>query len=265
MVRGQLRAELRQPATTHLIERSLRDHVAALPVVAAVDDDEDMAGFEHPHGLVGIIRFAAHPEPQDIHRGAEILHLEPGLLAHQRMAAIAADHEGSPQLQHTLRRVGAHADHGALLLDEVGCGRLHHHPEARIESAALAQKIQKIPLRHQGDEFAAGRQMTEIREGEFNAAEPGLELAHLLMRQAQEIGQKAELVHELERRGMNRVAAEVAQKIGVLLQHHDLDTGARQEVAEHHPGRAAAHHATTRRQPICHRGLHARPGERPRP
>src|ERR1700730_15673028 len=108
-------------------------------------------------------------------------------------------------------------------LDEIGRRPLHDHPEARIAAAALAQEIQEVPLRHQGDEFAAGRQMAEIRGGEPKAAEPGLDLGHLLMRQRQEFGQEAELVHELERRGMDGVAAKVAQKIAVLLQHHDLD------------------------------------------
>ena len=39
---------------------------------------------------------------------------------------------------------------------------------------------------------------------------------------------------------MNRVAAEIAKEIGVLLQHHDLNAGARQQESEHHAGGAAA-------------------------
>ena len=57
------------------------------------------------------------------------------------------------------------------------------------------------------------------------------ELAHLLMRALEEIVEHAELVHDLERRGMDGVAAEVAQEIGVLLQHHDIDAGAGQQEA----------------------------------
>ena len=37
---------------------------------------------------------------------------------------------------------------------------------------------------------------------------------------------------------MDGVAAEVAQEVGVLLEHHDIDAGARQQIAEHHAGRA---------------------------
>ena len=69
----------------------------------------------------------------------------------------------------------------------------------------------------------------------------------LLMRQLQELVDQTEFEHQLERRGMNRVAAEVAKEIGVLLQHHDLNAGARQQESEHHPGGAAARDAALRR------------------
>jgi hypothetical protein len=88
--------------------------------------------------------------------------------------------------------------------------------------------------------------MAEIRGGELQAAEPRLELAQLLMRQRQELGQEAELMHQLERRGMNGVAAEIAEEIRVLLQHDHVHSGARQQEAEHHAGRPAAGDAAAR-------------------
>ena len=69
----------------------------------------------------------------------------------------------------------------------------------------------------------------------------------LLMRQLQELVDQAELEHQFERRRMNRVAAEIAEEIGVLLQHHDMNAGARQQKSEHHPGGAAAGDAALRR------------------
>ena len=47
------------------------------------------------------------------------------------------------------------------------------------------------------------------------------------------------LVHHLERRGMDRVAAKIAQEVGMLLEHRDVDAGAREQKAEHHAGRPA--------------------------
>ena len=90
------------------------------------------------------------------------------------------------------------------------------------------------------------RQMREIRERELGVAEPGLEYRHLLMRKLEESLQQAELVHELKGRGMNGVAAEIAQEIRVLLQHDDVDPRPRQQQAEHHPGGPAADNAAAR-------------------
>ena len=39
---------------------------------------------------------------------------------------------------------------------------------------------------------------------------------------------------------MHRVAAKIAQEVLVLFQHRDIDAGAGQQEAQHHPGRAAA-------------------------
>ena len=61
---------------------------------------------------------------------------------------------------------------------------------------------------------------------------------------ARNVVEQAQLVHHFQRRRMDRVAAEVAQEIGVLFQHDDVDAGAGQQKPEHHPGRTAADDAT---------------------
>ncbi|MGY3359168.1 hypothetical protein ACVWZK_005831 [Bradyrhizobium sp. GM0.4] len=75
-------------------------------------------------------------------------------------------------------------------------------------------------------------------------AEQAVQLLQALMRQLQESVDQAELVHHLERRRMHGVAAEVAEEIRMLLQHHDIDAGAPEEIAEHHARRSAADDAT---------------------
>ena len=52
------------------------------------------------------------------------------------------------------------------------------------------------------------------------------EFPHFLVRPPEKVLEDAELIHQLQRGGMNRVAAKVAQKIRMLLQHHNIDTGA---------------------------------------
>ena len=80
----------------------------------------------------------------------------------------------------------------------------------------------------------------EVGDRERRVPDLGGQLRRLLVRQPQERLEQAELVDHLERRGVDRVAAEVAQEVGVLLEDQDVDAGPRQQEAEHHPGRPAA-------------------------
>ena len=137
-------------------------------------------------------------------------------------------------------------DDAAALLDQVGRLGLHAQVERRVAPGLLGQEIEEIPLRHQGDEFAARRQMAEIRHREALRADLTGQRLDLLMRQLQELVEQAQFVHQLERRWMDRVAAEIAEEIRVLLQHHDVDAGAREQKAQHHSRGAAAGDAALR-------------------
>jgi hypothetical protein len=97
-----------------------------------------------------------------------------------------------------------------------------------------------MPLRHEGDEFAARRQMREISDDDALIADLPGDLAQLVMGPRQEGLEQPQLRHHLERRGVDGVAAEIAQEIGVLLQHDGVDAGARQQRPQHHPRRPAA-------------------------
>ncbi len=91
-----------------------------------------------------------------------------------------------------------------------------------------------------------GREMGEIGDRDRLAADHGGKLLDFLMGQLEERLEQAELVHDLERRGVDGVAAEVAEEILVLLQHHDVDTGAGQQKSEHHAGGSASGNAAAR-------------------
>ena len=60
------------------------------------------------------------------------------------------------------------------------------------------------------------------------------------MRPLQEIVEEAQLVHQLECRGMNRIAAKIAQKIRVLFEDQHIHARARQQKSKHHSSRSAA-------------------------
>ena len=62
---------------------------------------------------------------------------------------------------------------------------------------------------------------------------------------------EAEFVEEPQRAGVHRVAAEVAQEVGVLLHHRDVDAAAGEQQAQHHARRAAAGDQAGRRSAVA--------------
>jgi len=65
-----------------------------------------------------------------------------------------------------------------------------------------------------------------------------------VMRLAKQVFEQAQLVHDLQRRRMNGVAAKIAKKIFVLLKDGHFHAGARQKKSQHHAGRSAPGNAT---------------------
>jgi hypothetical protein len=214
-----------------------------LPVIAAIEQHEQPPGIETPHALVGVGRLVRQAEPEHVHRRADVLDLHAGALAQRGMAAIGRHHEPGADLERPVRRRRAHTDDASIRLDQVGRLRLHVQIEARVALAVRGQEIEEIPLRHQRDELAARRQVTEVHEGELLGTERAAERVRLGVRQGEEFVDQAELVHHLEGRGMDGVAAKVAQEVGVLLEHHHVHAGACEQEAEHHAGRATANDA----------------------
>ncbi len=143
--------------------------------------------------------------------------------------------------------VGDQADNAPILLDQVRRLGLHAQIKCFVALAVLGQEVEEVPLRHQRNEFAVRRQVAKIDHLNVFGADLRRQRFDFLMRQLQELIDQAQFEHQLERRRMNRVAAEIAEEIGVLLQHHDLNAGARQQKSEHHAGGAAAGDAALRR------------------
>ena len=186
------------------------------------------------------LALARHAKPEHVHRRAVVVALQSGFLAHGRMTSVATDHQVGADRERAVRRLRAHAHDASVLLDQVGRFGIHAQVEGLVAPGLLGQEIEKVPLRHEGDEFAARRQMAEIRHLEVLGADLTDQRLDLLMRQFQELVDQAQFAHQLERRRMNRVAAEIAEEIRVLLQHHDVDAGAREQESEHHSRGPAA-------------------------
>ena len=102
------------------------------------------------------------------------------------------------------------------------------------------KKVEEIPLRHERDELAVRRQPREVRHRDRVTVKNTANLSQLLVRQFEEFIEDPELVHQFERRWMNRVATKIAKEIGMLFQDRHLDPGAREQIAGHHSSRSAS-------------------------
>ena len=98
--------------------------------------------------------------------------------------------------------------------------------ERRVALAAVGEKVEKVPLRHQRNELAASRQISEIGELIWVTVEECADVQRFLVRQFEEIIEQAEFCHHVQRRGMNSVAAEIAQEVCMFFEHDDVDPGA---------------------------------------
>src|SRR5205085_3994753 len=96
---------------------------------------------------------------------------------------------------------------------------LHAKRECREMFCLPGKKVQEVPLRHERDEFAMRRQTRKIGHRNKVTVENAADLSQLLVRQLEKLLKQSEFMHDLERRRMNGVAAEIAVEIGVLFQN----------------------------------------------
>ena len=156
------------------------------------------------------------------------------------------------RISSAVRSLCAHSGHDAVLFQEIGHLGLHLQVKRGVAACLLLNKVEEIPLRHQRQEAAVSRQMSEIREGDRFAADLAGKLSHFLMRAFQELIQNAEFIHDIERGWMDRVAAEIAQEVRVLFEHENVHALARQKKAQHHAGGTASRNATASVDRVIH-------------
>ena len=128
-----------------------------------------------------------------------------------------------------------------VAFDEAGGLVLHEEVKGGEFGGVGGEEVEEVPLRHEGDELCVGGEMGEV--GRWGSVWPPMthgEAGDLLVRECEELVEEAELVEELERGGMDGVAAEVAEEVFVLFEHGDVDAGAGEEEAEHDAGGASA-------------------------
>ena len=161
------------------------------------------------------------------------------------MASIGADGQLRAYFKCAIGSFSFDAGDLTVFLQQVGCLVLHEQAETWEPPSFFRQVIQKIPLRHQRDKFAVYRQVRQIADLRGDAAEATPNAAVFLMRPLQKSFEQAELVHYFECRRMNRIAAKIAQKIAMLLQHNHIDARSRQKITGHHSSGTSANDATS--------------------
>src|SRR5262249_20381323 len=112
--------------------------------------------------------------------------------------------------------------------EQVGDLGLHSQMEIRVALGVPGKKMEKSPLRHHGNDPTSGSWVCEAHEPHQLIADYARKTTRFLVRQFEELVEQAELADDLERRGMNGIAAEIAEKIRMLFKDHHLDTGARE-------------------------------------
>ena len=149
------------------------------------------------------------------------------------VSAIAAYDEGCVNFDRTCGGVGANSCDPIFGFDEASGFVLHEEVEVGEFSGLRGEEVEEVPLRHEGDELRMSGEVGEVADGERPAADGHGELGELLMWERQKFVEQAQLVEELERGGMDGVAAEVAEEVLVFFEDGDIDAGAGEEEAEH--------------------------------
>ena len=219
--------------------------IGALPVVAAVEHHEDAAGVEAAERSASrIARPARQAHPQHVDRRAEV--------AAPRSPACSRTVEWRPSAPTTRsarissgpsRRRRAHADDAAVLVDQVGRPRVSisrwnagiaRAPRSARKSRKSHCGISAMNLQRVGRcEKSAMRDRARRRSGLRAAAPPGAAASG-----TRRAGRARASPRSVE--GWIVSPRKSRRKSPCFSSTDDIDAGARQQKAQHHPGRPAA-------------------------
>ena len=157
-------AERLEPARVHLIDAALRDDEGALPVVVAVQHDEDAAGVDAAERLPGIVRRLRQAQPQHVHRRADDRRPRNRRASRSvEWRPSAAMISSASDLQRAVGTLRRHADHAVALADQAGrLGAASAAGRSDSASPRSARKSRKSHCGMKATNFAARRQVGEV-------------------------------------------------------------------------------------------------------
>src|ERR1700761_3259392 len=101
-------------------------------------------------------------EPEHIDGRAKVHHLELCGVTHSGVSSIAGDNKVGLDIDFSGRGLDLNAVHSSICFQKARDGMSHAQIEGREAFSMFSQKIQKIPLWHQRNEFALNGKMGKI-------------------------------------------------------------------------------------------------------
>src|SRR4029079_1804466 len=151
-----------QPLRLDVTAGAFRDHEPTLPVVCAVQHDEDAAAVKAAHRIDRIAGTPREPEPEHIHWRPEFFDRKSGPLAHYGMPAIGTDHQVCANLQRSFSRIDGEPNDLIAVPYEIR--HLCAHAELKRVIALFADSIRASP---EAPPFARGHIPLNVRPGQL--------------------------------------------------------------------------------------------------
>ena len=143
------------------------DDKATLEVVATVDENKQATVIDVAKNILRITFVSGETEPEDVDRDSGFMKRKFGGGARCGLAAITADDERGRDIDRACWSVGVDSNDAIVVaFDQAGDLVLHQEMEVREPGRLGGEKIQKIPLWHQCDEFGVGGKVGEVRHAD---------------------------------------------------------------------------------------------------
>ena len=214
-------AERFDPARADMVGGALGHDKGALPIVAAIDQHEHAPGIEHAERGILLGRRFRDAEPEHVHRRADRGQRQAG--AKTGVAAVTGDDQ--PRVER-LSVPRTDPDDAAVLRDRLGPQAFQPQREAGMTPRCGRDEIEKLPLRHQRDKGCGHAQLREIREIEPMPGDSRADATQLLVRPIEQFVEQPQFRKHAQRRGVDGVAAEIAQEVAMFFEHRRRQPGA---------------------------------------
>ena len=160
------------------VESALGNHISALPIIAAIERHQNFAFAKAAKCLIGVAGVARDAHPEHVNGRAKIDHLKPALFRERLSGGRRRPTISSARTSSGPRGVFARTPAtrpffllAGLSFQRIGYFGFHSKMKLRICLRFFGDEVQKIPLRHQADEFAVRGQVREIRHGHIEISD----------------------------------------------------------------------------------------------